>query len=73
MRKDYKAHPFKKMLTNSTWRDHKSGQEDRTRHRFSRFNVFYPRLCRSILFHLTTHSVDFRSKELLYDLGGGLY
>lgn len=42
------------------------------RHRFSRFSVFHQRLWRSILFHLTTHSVDFGSTELLYDLGGGL-
>lgn len=71
--KDCTAHKSNKMLTNSMWGDHKSVQEERTYHRFSRFSVFHPWLCRSILFHLTTHSADFPSTELLYDLGGAVY
>lgn len=67
--KDCKACKFNKMLTNSMWGPHKSAQEEQTRHRFSRFSVFRPGLCRSILFHPTTHSADFQSTELLYDLG----
>lgn len=72
-RKDCKACEFNKMLTNSMWGDHKSAQEEQTRHRFSRFSVFHPGLCRSILFHPTTHSDDVRCTELLYDRGRALY